>query len=535
MTGDVLRTLDTDDLMAMAAGAGLASRSGPPDRDRVVEGLARRYERPLWMPEAYQKLPRPAREIFAHFLWHGGSFPTNGPNVGVFGDSVALREGLGTLVRSGLLFPLRSTWGPDRYHIPDEARETLRGATLKVLEGDGPAILEREATSPSGGRGPQIVGEFVRILGHLHRTPVRLTNQGTIYKKDLEKMAGVLLPGALMSSSAWSAILPPVARSGITARLGWLLDAARDLNLLASPRPSQVTAHRQWVGRVGEMGMGGLWKSIVDVSLKGQRAPLGVPAHLLVNTLQESGDWFVPGRFMATRPGPALGHVREETRQFLAKLGDLGLIEAGWVENDAAVRMTQEGRLLLSKGESSWSEDQRFVCQGVTDVLAPPYLNPGVQARLETLAQLVKVDTSSRYRLSRELFWDALERGEEREQIRSFLDRSARGGLPQAMAFEVDGWIESYTRLAFAQPTLLYVEDPALLDQIASRSNLRKYVAGRIAPHHLILEEGVTLRAFRETLRREGIHVQPDVVRLGVDGAPLLNGNDEEEDDDEWW
>jgi hypothetical protein len=98
------------------------------------------------------------------------------------------------------------------------------------------------------------------------------------------------------------------------------------------------------------------------------------------------------------------------------------------------------------------------------------------------LADLVRHDRVSAYVINKESILRAVESGLSPEKITRFLHDNTGKDLPQNVAQSVSDWARLIKYAAINRVTLIEVDDPSVLDEMAASRKTRKYIARRLSP-----------------------------------------------------
>jgi hypothetical protein len=150
-----------------------------------------------------------------------------------------------------------------------------------------------------------------------------------------------------------------------------------------------------------------------------------------------------------------------------------------------AFRITEEGRSLLDP-EYPWQEQsgtlpRPLLVQPNFEVLV---LHPDSRVlwTLLRLSKLVRHDRVSAYVINKESILRAVESGLSPETITRFLHDNTGKDLPQNVAQSVSDWARLIKYTGVHRVTLIEVEDPSILDEMAASRKTKKYIARRLSP-----------------------------------------------------
>jgi hypothetical protein len=165
----------------------------------------------------------------------------------------------------------------------------------------------------------------------------------------------------------------------------------------------------------------------------------------------------------------------------------LGAVDVGKDKQKrfVAFRVTEEGRSLLDP-EYPWQEQpgtppRPLLVQPNFEILV---LHPDSRVlwTLLRLADLVRHDRVSAYVINKDSILRAVESGLSPEKITRFLHDNTGKDLPQNVSQSVSDWARLIKYAAINRVTLIEVEDPSVLDEMAASRKTRKYIARRLSP-----------------------------------------------------
>ena len=165
----------------------------------------------------------------------------------------------------------------------------------------------------------------------------------------------------------------------------------------------------------------------------------------------------------------------------------LGAVDVGKDKQKRFVsfRVTDEGRSLLDP-EYPWQEQsgtlpRPLLVQPNFEVLV---LHPDSRVlwNLLRLSDLVRHDRVSVYVINKESILRAVESGLSPETITRFLHDNTGKELPQNVAQSVSDWARLIKYTGVNRVTLIEVEDPSVLDEMAASRKTKKYIARRLSP-----------------------------------------------------
>jgi len=188
----------------------------------------------------------------------------------------------------------------------------------------------------------------------------------------------------------------------------------------------------------------------------------------------------------------------------------LGLTDLGGTEVWDRVRLTPLGAALL-QGAPAPPEPpaEPLVVQPNFEVLVPAYAALEARFQIRRVAELVRSDTVTVYRLGERRLHQALEQGIGLEDVLRFLREQSGRELPQNVAATLADWAARYGQVTLRRGALLEARDPALLEQIRRDRRVKLPPAERLSEQALLLRAGDAADV-AERLRKAGYGLQDD-------------------------
>lgn len=409
------------------------------------------------------------------------------------------------LAERGWLFPdpgfYDYGYGGERgYVVPFDLRAEYAEAATFALESK--ERVYRYADQVDGvSAGPELLSALVRIVGAVAAEPLRLTQQGTVYRRDIERLRKVRGKSQFVAASpAWARIAEELGRyawrlsSAPWEEEGWEIGLPLWLGLalgLLEEGDGGLRAAKDAIPRLAAAGREELWRSAVLSLME-----LLINAHsaaLALFRLIDVEDWFLPLRWIdditrARLPLPAL-EAQCAAAACLLALGELGAAEATMFGEDPGVRMALVGAAVHANAalpEMPLEETFRVLPSG--DVLVTPYLAPHLQLALERYARPSKVDVVSTYRIEQGRVVLEASGGTPPEEILDFFERHAMDGLPQPVRFRLEEWLEGTGRVEFLEVALIACDTPEMRDRVLSLPGMRKQVLDLLGDRWLVVD-----------------------------------------------
>ncbi|HEY9855120.1 MAG TPA: helicase-associated domain-containing protein [Stenomitos sp.] len=397
------------------------------------------------------------------------------------------QEALYHLARTGLLFCSRG-WSNDiTCYVPPD----LAGRLLALRGLTRPPVLTPAAEAPRSYRSEELAlhRDLYTLLTAIEKEPPQLTQQtGLIYKRQLEK--GLLPKLEIQERAPADGSYPP--------RFSFLFDFCRASQLLLKSRDSRVIVSPgvpRWFALSPLEQARALFSFWEYRCLK---AGWRFEQRILVRVLStcEPGVWYDAtslAPLVQTWFGKAPASVADTFKTLAYQsLLDLALDAQG---HPATFRLTELGAALLEVPQAvDPTQDDptprayeppittTFLLQPNYEVLVPRTMDLSVRHRLDQIADLLRADTLSRYRLSEASVQRAMELGWEVAELLDFLRHHSEADLPQNVQMTITDWAERYGRITFWDVFVMRVADRALAKELQAHPAIAPFLHGEIAP-----------------------------------------------------
>lgn len=163
----------------------------------------------------------------------------------------------------------------------------------------------------------------------------------------------------------------------------------------------------------------------------------------------------------------------------------LGAIEVGNEEHPNAFRLGPDAALLASESvpevaDPTWG---RLVVQPNFDLVALAPVSESLLVELDSFAERVRLEHIAQYRLSKASVMRAVQLGLTSGTIQHILDRATGGTLPQNVQYSLGEWERQARRIElWRAASLLEVDDPIVLDELASDPETSSWLVRRLSP-----------------------------------------------------
>ncbi|MDI3298549.1 MAG: helicase-associated domain-containing protein [Bacillota bacterium] len=438
-------------------------------------------------------------------------------------------------------------WFPSEQAVPLGLLATV--ARNERLPAEARFLVEGEAVeAKAASRGALAVAELVRLAGELECQPARFRRSGGLYKRDAQRLAGVLDPAPLAASApAWrhfDAFARPGLDAGLLAipfqqeepELRPLLAAALATGL-AEETGELLLASPSWIARLESNPPERVWQAVLAASLGGLARHEGRVEILRALLLQAGERWFAPARWLRAcvpylEPFE-LQACYEAASVLLFTLAQVGVLEAGLLPappragregaEEAAVRLAPPSRTLFEEAPAPtvYEPDSRFHLLPTGEALAPPFLAPAVLARLELLGERRRVDRVTAYRLTAASLRRALERGWKPDALLDWIEAHASAPLPDAVRFQLSEWTGRWGQVQLLEVLLLECAGEELADRLLADPRLAPCFNGRLDPRRLVVRSD-RLDDLRRRLEEAGLPLPRRIERPSEAARPAL-------------
>ncbi|OXM85876.1 helicase-associated domain-containing protein [Paenibacillus rigui] len=399
------------------------------------------------------------------------------------------------LVKKGLIFPFRKSWGEHVYVM------SLDGLGLwqRVLfplpgMGEEPLLLSDEGSlhiQLTESNGPGLAHDLFQALVFIAQNDVKWTKNGTINKRQLQKLSELLtlpdpwLEGAGMKYAYVDIYSPKIAfLMELLTRLE-LLEGHSDGLLL---HPLNLERWLSLSEKEQNDTLYAIWKQAAF--------PGAVWLQHAVSLLErsEEGGWIRSTRILDWLSQQGLRHGGEGSResmspfpledaeallqlerQWIYPLIAFGWMEKGtdshgvplyrWIKHPIKPAGPVGGGAGISSSEEG-EDQERFYVQPDFELLVPPEVGFAVRWELSVLADLHKSDQVSLYKLSKESLQRAMEHGRRAEEVINFLERYSLYGVPENIKLTIAQWAKPFGKVGLAQVVLLRCLDEAAADAV---------------------------------------------------------------------
>lgn len=488
----LLTHIPHDHLQRLAEEFGLAFT---PSKRNLLQAINARYRDVDFMRDLALELPYECRGLLRALTYF-----TEGENVTItpllataWVSENDLLENAQRIGASGLVFPqdFRDT---RRVLLPFELRALLREIfkpTLTSHQSDSvPAPTSRRSV------GVEAIFQLLCVLQHLR---ARKTQKGVLHRKIVE---------------LWSVRVgepkpdEPCCQFALNYALRRGLVEERDDEFQLTP------SAQEWTSRPTSALQSDIWNDLLETRVLPDRRMQAFLAWLaaLADAAGEGNEtrgWLLDEarnfQFECFPEEETLSDIDFSCEAFRL-LNQAGLLALDDFHEPKRFGLTPEGaRLLLHREEESDQTLEEGVCvaQPNFELLIPPSVGYETLWRIDQIAEFVRRDVMTEYRITQGSILTAMRSGWSAEAIIRFVERITGGRIPDLVAFSLKEWCAKYGRVRLRRTVVMECDSPELAEEILHVPNASGLIRERISPSHFLVEEDDAKALFR-LLRERG-------------------------------
>ena len=504
---EYLAALPMGDLKSIAFTLGV--QPGMISRARLIREITDQTFQPGFIDQSVDDLTEEEREILLAVLSAGESgqiYDTRKPGNGGFIDQ------LHELLTRGLVIGRRRAFRTVDFVVPEDTRDMLIRYYTDRLAG----LFSTQAakTEEDGSRDLTVVRNVFSLVNGLRHNPARLTDRGKPYKRALDAMVE-------RQESATNGL--PDSATDITEQMRFVMDYSRWRGLTREEdgRLRAANEFETWLLLSTSDKLEDLMSFWHGRERAKSPAVSALPGILQLCVGFDQVDLEQIMRFVLNCSSP---HVRTDTfgehdrKEVLAAMRELewiGLLRqyAGKNGTGAGLVITPAGRHVL--GGHSWSDEQawstRFIVQPTFEIITPRDLDLLIREKLERFADLVKVDLTLTYHVTRNTIYRAANSDMSGDEVVDFLAAHSEKDIPQNVAYSIQSWGDAYGQVYFMDVFLLRTATAEIASHIKAHGELAPYIRGEVAPNALIVERK-RYRELMDLLQKQGYMPKSEVV-----------------------
>ena len=418
---------------------------------------------------------------------------------------------LARLAELALLAPTQIWYLGDGYELSESIAPLVYSS---VLEGLGVTLPEHVSPVVATAAVRELSRDMVRFLSHAAKTPPGVTKNGSLYKREITKLKPLLrcfeLPSFRLGGQ-WEGVPFGVYLTVSTLQhlqVVGLLEGSFQLygealrDLLTSPEQTLrdtiegAVQKSFWTGNVHLFGILRLWMA---TSQPGKWAPV-IPELAKQYASSEKPDWVTEG---AT---------------WVAVMAAAGFLEEGYHAEYGKAPLCRRP----ATGAAAGQRPGRWVLQPNFDLLVPEDAPLLLHFMAGQLADLVRADVMSVYRVGKHTVLRLLDRGWKPEEIEACLADFSATELPKTVLRTLRDWVREYERAVIWDAMLVRFQTPQLLTRFAADARVAQVIVETVGDAAVIVRRSGEKRV-REVLADLGA-TPPEAVRRPGEEQRLPDG-----------
>lgn len=407
------------------------------------------------------------------------------------------RAGLIGLLQKMIVFAFRKSWGEHVYVLPQEGLKVWQAILVpEPLTADEEAPSSRNGLTVIASAETELSRELVQTLAFCAATPLKLTKNGTLHKKTIQRLSDSIgLEASFLSGLglkyAFSDIYP--------LKLALVADMLLRLGLL-KPQPEawalDTEACADWLHRCAAEQKAVLYR-MWRMAAFPERTWLQHAA-LALESLPE-GRWIAGSSLVGWLQANGLldeAAAADDNELLLASL-EQGWIDAmiafGWMEKAADeagrvhYRWSEKPAQREPEAAAAGGDDGALIVQPDFDVLVLPETPPLVRFELESFADRIVSGKLSVYRMSKDSVRRGLGSDRTAEEMLALLGRNAAYGVPDNIQETLAQWARPFGQARFERVILLRCSDPDVASRIERLPGAAEWMQGRIGDRDLLV------------------------------------------------
>jgi predicted XRE-type DNA-binding protein len=422
------------------------------------------------------------------------------------------------LLQEGWLFRLNAHGGRQLYFVPEDMRKTIRTCLSEFLKqrvqlATEPPIIYRD-------EGFALVRDAAVFLQYLSKHEVRITKDGTIPKRQQQQLFALFeIKEEPLGKVAW--------RFGFGRRFhdypdrfALLYDYCYNRELIVESPGGELLLHskaQEWLSREEKERAEDLfrfWRLLY-------RRPIP-KLKLCIATLSQTAkeDWVLVESMNVLLAPYVNDYYYEKAHTVMEQriygmLVHQGLLAYGQLaDGTAVIKLTALGRelLLAEKGEleeTAPSEEKAvpsmpWILQPNFDLLVPIETLPHIEAKLDELSELIRVDTMRIYRLTKASVCRAFGLGWTGQAILEFLRGQTGDMVPGNVERMIEQWAAEFTRVRLFRAVVVECPDEGVATALKGQPDVAPHLRMSLTATHFLIDEG-GMEAVQSALQNLGL------------------------------
>ncbi|MFD0680447.1 MULTISPECIES: helicase-associated domain-containing protein [unclassified Paenibacillus] len=431
------------------------------------------------METVYNQLSTREKKVLHFLVTSIGSEPFDWPKLEKLTSHVMsgaeAKVGFLLLLKKGLIYMFKKTWGEHVYVLAEDALAIWQQL---ILTADNKQALTRTTDTPIEcveQYNPGLASLLFQTLVFLDQNDMKLTKNGTLHKKQLQKWLDLL---TIQDERFLGCSLKYAYADVYPVKLAVIMEFLFRLRLVEQ-RGEQLCLQelevKRWLllsEREQNKQLYFIWKMVAFPG----------PAwlqHAVLLLERQYEDWYaaddIPQWLRVQKIAPFGNEENVAGQELLDQLEQQWihpLLAFGWMEKGFA---GADGRDVVyrwriqpieSQADRTITEKEGFYVQPDFEVLVPPNVPFAIKWELSAFADLQKADLVSVYKLGKESLQRGLEKGLQLEELLLFLEKQSLYGIPENVRLTLEQWAKPFGKVKLSEVLLLRCEDAAVAEAV---------------------------------------------------------------------
>jgi hypothetical protein len=434
-----------------------------------------------------------------------------------------VKVGLDRLRGYGIICTFRKSWGELLYVLPRDGFhlwQSLLSSSLNISFFQKESCLEKsvrpeglESLEPCPVDSRGMAQQLFLLLWYADNYELTLTAKGTLHKKRLQKLAEIIS----LPNEPWSGIATHYTFSEhYEVGFALLLDVSMRLGLIrseASMLSLDKLALHNWLDLSFEqqqLRLYTLWKELfVLVPVWMQHSITLMEKMVAIDQEWSSVEQIL--HFLRDQHIPLDALGVKELKALLLERWLIPLHSSRWIELAVDGAGGHWFRWLLNVGPFTEEDDSpssgSFYVQPDFELLLPPDVAPRIEWEAAAFAEPRSADLLRVYRITKESFHKALEKGYSGDNIAQLLQSHSIHQVPQSLMLTLQEWSKQYGKLTFCEVTLLRCVSVEMAEAIKNSTACQSYVEANLGEKDFLVKKDQA-EAFRKQLEQMGYSPQ---------------------------
>lgn len=500
---------------------------------RRGETLESIWSNPAIMETVYRELSVRERNVLHILVASIGSEPFDWPRLErqtlpVMSGAEA-KVGFLLLLKKGLVYMFRKSWGEHVYVLAEDALALWQRLLIPSLPGPLQSLAgESGGMEYHEASGAGLTSLLFQTLVLFEHNEMKLTKSGALHKKQLQKWSELLT----LNDERFTGLSLKYAYADIYPfKIAVMLEFLSRLQLIEQREEQfglRERAVHRWLSiteREQTKQLYRIWQRVAfpgtawlqHAALLMERQPVdvwftaeGLVQWLHANKLLPAGleD---PARFQEL--------VEQLKQQWIYPLTAFGWVEQGTAGADGDPALYRwRVHPLEAAATPAESGEEGFYVQPDFEILVPPHVSSLVRWELSAIADQVKADLVSVYKLGKESLQRGLEKGRKLDELLRFLDQHSLYGIPDNVKLTLEQWAKPFGKVQLAEVLLLRCEDAEVAEAVGKLPGSAECLLEPIGDRAWIIRED-QLKRLTELLDKAGW--MPGKLKLLGDSGPL--------------